>query len=636
MKYLQKLAVDKQTYSLSFTGVLFLGPRLSHNWHTTIISTLQPTFCLREIGIKVEKMHREKTIKENISRTCGLWNSGGGRLVLSYGKVLPSNHILDCAREIKYTGRDRRSKVDVRSAKKVFAKRGDRMVGSSVGLFTSNYLSFSTKRVVIPLLPNNPVEEVQDIIHGRNSLQSESLSFVMKQLVGLRKILQEKVGTSRLPFSIKDQIPELPVSCAVQLMNSKASLSKCVKLSDRITGTTNRFLYVSAFANCYSGHICYGTRNNGKSYIVQGKVQETSFPDWWANFSSSTRCTRIHSVPLHLPCITWSSEKNRKIYRFLTSKLVQYRNDQIVEKFARISRSVIDKFPDSVAPPVVMSEEVTVVSKNCHFRNAHSLLRAFMGSSNGNELDRLIFDVIELSLKSRLKRAEGNNRESHKIATVGLQKMRLIPAEFITVRFYVHAATVATILASIDDLRYEVKQCLDYASRDAKMVRTSDSRIDSDLEQKLRICRAEAYMGCSLTGAAPTDSRTVTSEDLDNAAAELTAVHQSNLKGHIPTHFRKSQLLLVQSDLYYLRSKCPQNGESCSEYLNTAYQYAKEALALATELNFEELIPYANKRLKVLRETFNSSPDVDDDTDLKILEDLEISDFVESKEGWSY
>ena len=655
-----------------------------------------PTKMVSKTGEK-EKEYKDGKMKAILSTICALLNSGGGKLSLRYGKKSSRELVGDCLRMIEQqVARVMTSCVMVsHMTVNVHLEETIVILESCSNLITLNYnLCLPSETQVLTVLPSEPVENVKEVIMQR-------------------KIPQEKVATAGSPcqYFIKGQILELHESCAVQLKNLKASPSKRVKLADRITGKTNKFLcYVSAFANLYGGHIYYGISDTGKVegeeisseqginaiinqvtkaidgmicsfsgdkpqrrkqwdiyfvpvydqkhnqipltfviviyvapclggiftkrpesyYIVQGKLQKMSFPDWWANFNSSTRCTRIHSVPSHLPCVAWSSEKNRKIYRFLTSKLVQCRNDQMMEKFERLSRLAIDKFPDSVAPLVVMSEEVTVASKNCSLKNANSLLRAFMGSVNGNEMDRLIFDVIELYLKSRLERAEGNIKESHKIATVGLQKMRLIPAEFITVRFYVHAATVATILASnerdpqaIDDLRHEVKQCLDYASRDAKMVRTSDSRIDIDLEQKLRIYRAEAYMGCSLTGAAPTDSTTITSEDLDNAASELTAVHQSNLNGHIPTQFRKSQFLLAQSDLYYLRSRCPQNGESCSEYLNTAYQYAEEALALATKLKFEELIPYANKRLKVLRESFNSAPDVDEDTDLKILEDLE-------------
>ena len=366
------------------------------------------------------------------------------------------------------------------------------------------------------------------------------------------------------------------------------------------------FVIVVAIAFCRGGVFT----DKPESYqIVDGKVEEMEVTDWQKYF-----CETADSLPGPVSSKmlrpTWSSMKNRQIYQFLTTKLVQFRNDREINKFTGLCDMAMAKYPKSCAALVATAEKAAIACKNNQFKIARSLLDEYNVTLHGaNVNDVLFFEVRGLCLRSRTERAEGKCIESYETAKDGLQKMQLVPADFLTVWFYIHAAAVATILSTKErnPLRYStlVNECQNFLEAALRIANTLDEkkfpRSTADLKQKSRIYLAMSLLGSSITGEI-VKNRNVTKVDIENAASELTAVQGSRLDGIQPTHFQEVEYFLAQSDLCYRRSIMSPCSVDQVKQLRWAFELSKKAHCLAQELHFEEAAQYANTRLARLTE----------------------------------
>ena len=113
-------------------------------------------------------------------------------------------------------------------------------------------------------------------------------------------------------------------------------------------------------------------------------------------------------------------------------------------------------------------------------------------------------------------------------------------------------------------------------------------------------------LGCSLTGEIAKQKHR-TKADIVNAASELKAVQGSRLDGIQPTRFQEVEYFLAQSDLCYCRSILSSNLADQTTDLKWASELSKQAQCLAEELQFQEAVLYAQRRLARFTEMLDRS-----------------------------
>ena len=118
---------------------------------------------------------------------------------------------------------------------------------------------------------------------------------------------------------------------------------------------------------------------------------------------------------------------NRKVHHYLTTELVEKRNDGDIQAFTRMGVFMRQKDPRSLVRLLLLSEKVALCIKRGELKEAHSLLSRFDEFDKEDEVQ--ILEVIKLYLESRLERAQGDYKKSYDIAEVALSKAELIAPE---------------------------------------------------------------------------------------------------------------------------------------------------------------------------------------------------------------
>lgn len=302
------------------------------------------------------------------------------------------------------------------------------------------------------------------------------------------------------------------------------------------------------------------------------------------------------------------SEKVRYL-RDLEKGLIRCRNNHDMKKFSDLCKKAIDQYPERYTRFIVKCEEVTDAYKKHNFRKAEDLLNELeLYRREGPDRDIDELEVRVMYERSCLQSLKGNYKDSLIIAQEGLTKMKSVQAGIITVWFYMHAAMLKIILSctsqstlgssTCDSLRKDAQDYLKLATKDAEVLEHSTEE-SSDLMRKLRIYKACAYLGCSLTGET-IDPKLVTREDINAAAKELVAVQNSVTKEHPLSHYRKVQFLLATCD-FHCRYKYNSHQDRV-EKLKHAFRWATQARTLAREHHFFQMVPYSNKRRAFITE----------------------------------
>lgn len=323
--------------------------------------------------------------------------------------------------------------------------------------------------------------------------------------------------------------------------------------------------------------------------------------------------------PSQGPTHAWSSAKNRNNFIRLTTSLVKLRNNNKIEEFNQFCDLVMERYPNSEAYLVaVKAEKISVAYKNHQFTKADSLLKELTELVRKSTQDTPMLESRVLYLVSRIERAKQNYEKSYELAVDGLQKIQFIPAGFITVWSYMNAAFLASVLSSEEsddekrgNLRREERKFLECAQRDNMSLKHLPVDEMVDLEQKLHLYQAMSDLGCPMTGDAKIRGANVVSqEDLDNASRHLSEVNRLDLEVLELSHFRKNQCLLLESSFLRLRAtnSSPYQMEQRFENRKRSFRRAEEALSLAREHHFEEMVSYSAKHLAVLTETFVCYP----------------------------
>lgn len=208
-----------------------------------------------------EKKYREFTMKQIVSNVCALLNSDGGALSLDYMKEATTRKpISECIRMIE------QRLYEAIGCSITYSKVKIQILPMSIGLdvepsdsfVTLNYnLYIPNETQVIPVPSSEPFGKVKEIIRDRKSCGDVTV-----------------LGSHCREF-IKGQNVKILESKSVSFKCLKSCPSKNVTLADRITGRSNKFVFlVSAFANHSGGHIYYGIKDEG---VVEG--EETNDKD---------------------------------------------------------------------------------------------------------------------------------------------------------------------------------------------------------------------------------------------------------------------------------------------------------------------------------------------------------------------
>ena len=350
-------------------------------------------------------------------------------------------------------------------------------------------------------------------------------------------------------------------------------------------------------------------QTNSKDESCSDVSKQFDAPSVYLNACCLALQQRSTLQPSQGPSHIWSSVKNRDSFISLTTMLVKFRNNDNMTDFHRLSNWFKENRPKSNACVVaVKAEKIAVAYKNHQFQKADHLLEKLDELVQKFVKDASMLESRVLYLKSRVKRAKGNFEQSYEIATAGLQKVQLIQPGFISVWSYLNAAFLANVLSNrerddnkCEALRKEERMFLEWAQRDALTLKHVPAEM-IDLEQKLHIYQAMSFLGCPLTGEASNGPHHVTQpEDLKNASLHLDEVYKL---GEL-THFRMIQCLFVKSDLLL---QCSASSSHPDRDHKSSCHCVEEALGLAREHHFEEMIEYSEKRLEAfVRDSSNDN-----------------------------
>ena len=175
--------------------------------------------------------------------------------------------------------------------------------------------------------------------------------------------------------------------------------------------------------------------------------------------------------------------------------------------------------------------------------------------------------------------------------------------------FYTHTALLANIIAADDktdpemrhrlvvDAKFFFEKALDYSNA----VIGFDIAV-KDLQQKVYIQLALLYLGSSLSGSM-VSAESVSKDDVTSAKNCLMMVAKFINEGYPLSPLRKVQCLMARSSLSLRNS---QLRKSSDDVLRTDLQYSlqlcEEALSLAQENIFDELIRYCTIQKAVITE----------------------------------
>ena len=250
----------------------------------------------------------------------------------------------------------------------------------------------------------------------------------------------------------------------------------------------------------------------------------------------------------------------------------------------------------------------------------------------------------ESYLKSALERSRGNFESSyHELAKPASEETHSTSPGLLAAWFSAKVAVILTILVAKEkkvENRKKMKETAQgYHLKTVKALENASIVYDfptavSDLQQKVSLNEAFLHLGCSLSGDM-VDKGSISDVDIEKAKNCLMVVSKCLLDGNSQSRLREVQhnlalcalslrraqlnvagselrrqeqgeLCQEQRELYQeQRELCHEQRELCQEQLMIAINYAKKALDLAMEKNFEEMCRYSRNFLTILAKNFS-------------------------------
>ena len=342
-------------------------------------------------------------------------------------------------------------------------------------------------------------------------------------------------------------------------------------------------------------------------HIKKGEVVKIKFDDWLVCFKMEKQPWAIEVITSVQSHVQWRSQRNRKIYLDFTIALVQCRNDNDMEKFYLFRElAKTDTYKTTDASLIVSLENVAVHYKKHEFEAASKLLEHLERTKEESRDPEFHFAKM-MYLKSRIKRAQGEYKESYDIAIHCLKTVANLTPDLITVWYYMQLAMLANILAARenDPAKFlEARSWLQLALNHACTLNEYPTGL-LDVQQKLFIYRAMTLLKCSLIG--EISNLYVSPEEISAAAQEVTKVHSSLMNGGHMSQYREIQHLFAQCSLFIRHSEDTKSDERQErhQFLSRARIWAKQAKNLAKS-RFKDMQGYAtsfqeivDKRIKI-------------------------------------
>ena len=329
-------------------------------------------------------------------------------------------------------------------------------------------------------------------------------------------------------------------------------------------------------------------------HIKKGEVVKIKFDDWLVCFKMEKQPWAIEVITSVQSHVQWRSQRNRKIYLDFTIALVQCRNDNDMEKFYLFRElAKTDTYKTTDASLIVSLENVAVHYKKHEFEAASKLLEHLERTKEESRDPEFHFAKM-MYLKSRIKRAQGEYKESYDIAIHCLKTVANLTPDLITVWYYMQLAMLANILgargkdsAKFSEARSWLQRALNHACR----LNEYPTGL-LDVQQKLFIYRAMTLLKCSLIG--EISNLYVSPEEISAAAQEVTKVHSSLMNGGHMSQYREIQHLFAQCSLFIRHSEHTNSNQTQKRHqLNRAQRWAKQAEDLASDCGFEDMQVYA-------------------------------------------
>ena len=353
-------------------------------------------------------------------------------------------------------------------------------------------------------------------------------------------------------------------------------------------------------------------KESESSEILENKVQPMDFTEW--------RNRILHpegqrDIPRTLSRCDWSSTELRKQCDALDGKLLRLINYGKWRDFEREAEKNRPKAND----PNRIEVELVLLSKwyvyhyrkgeKDDFKSADNVMVEF-NEKFCKSKDSLIFQVRGRLCLSALQRTRGDHEGSYRTAMDCLSDVEKLSPCILTAEFYVHFATMLTIIEGNEVLRGKLKGDLSQNSfKEEAMVFYNRAlehlrRISyvplskADMQQKSHINMAILKLGCSLSGDVVDEA--VSKEAIEAASTCLKHVNESIFQdGNSLSGFRSCHHKFATSSLYYRRSQHETLIDKRMGLLESAIQAAEEVEFLATKRKFHELSNYACKHAQV-------------------------------------
>jgi hypothetical protein len=222
--------------------------------------------CPTKLSGKCEKKYQRKTWGKIINAIDGLYNSGGGILILRYNRSPPRGHVRKCMRMLEQKIQDLVGPItltfDIHTVEITPSSsqaHGEIKISVTTSTKTEHIITLSYHCC----LPSS--QQVMEI------LSSENVEKLRAFLLGnIRPPVKPTEPASHHSDFRKGKCVSLSESKTTQFKMLKAEPAKKITFADRLVGKGNKFShYVSAFANYAGGNIYVGVDDDG---TVKGEV----------------------------------------------------------------------------------------------------------------------------------------------------------------------------------------------------------------------------------------------------------------------------------------------------------------------------------------------------------------------------
>lgn len=339
-------------------------------------------------------------------------------------------------------------------------------------------------------------------------------------------------------------------------------------------------------------------------------VQALTFDEWKKMFFIQVSGER--TISRTMSKCDWSQKKLKVICDELDGKLLRLINFGRWSDFLKEVELDLDKYESqrTEIELVLLSKWYVYHYRKGEFEEAEKKMIEFKKKSSSTK-DNLIFEIRGLLCLSALQRTRGDFESSYETARDCLNKVDNISPCMLTAEFYVHFATMLTIVEGNADLKRKIsnidatqvsfkEDAMKFYQKALDHLKIIDyvplSKVD--MQQKSHINYAILKLGCSLSG--DIVKHTVSKNDIEDANAHLiryTEYVQND--ANAPSHFRFCHHLFAMASLHYRQAQIESNRDKRDILLENAIRTAKTAQFSAGEYQFCELRIYAAKHAAV-------------------------------------